>query len=88
MKVWPRIFKSVYRREPLVSFVVTVGAVDAAIGGLSEQGSLTVFGLGLAAVAVVFRGWRTWRDRAEQPCDRAPQFSLPPATSRPKLPKL
>jgi len=82
------MLKSIYRREPLVSFVVTVGAVDVVMGSFSEHSSLTIFGLGLAVIAVFFRGWQARRDRTEQLCDRAPQFSLPPTSSRPKLPSL
>lgn len=57
--LWPRVLRSAYRREPIVSFVVTVGIVDAVIGGVSSSVSLLSFGtfqrwgnLGFAVVDV------------------------------------
>lgn len=84
---WPRFLKSAYRREPISSFVITVGVVDAAIGGLDERWSLFTFGLGTVGVAIALRWWLTQRNQAELP-ERVPQHYLPPSSSRPPLPTL
>src|SRR5512146_427115 len=83
----PRILKSTYRREPLFSILMTIGAVDAALGGLAGQGSLLVFGLGTVAVATTLRWWLVSRSRSLPP-DPVPQLLLPPHPSQPHLPML
>lgn len=85
---WPRVLKSVYRKEPITSFVVTVGAVDAVIGGVGASGSLLAFGLGTAATAVALRWWQYHRAAGEQQPAPAPEYFLPPHGSRPQLPML
>ena len=84
---WSRILKSVYRREPITSFAVTIGAVDAVIGGVGASGSLLVFGLGTAGVAIALRWWQLQRASVEQPAP-APEYYLPPHSSRPQIPML
>ncbi|WP_083626660.1 hypothetical protein [Planktothrix serta] len=85
--LWPRVLKSAYRREPIVSFVVTVGTVDAVIGGVSSSLSLLSFGLSTVGVILVLRWWMLQRSKIQQP-ETAPEYSLPPSSSRPPLPKL
>ncbi|MDF0552092.1 hypothetical protein [Kamptonema sp. UHCC 0994] len=84
---WQRILKSAYRREPVTSFVITVGAVDAAIGGMAASGPLLAFGLGTASVAIALRWWQIHSSSIEQPAP-APEYYLPPHSSRPQLPIL
>lgn len=79
--IWPRIFKSAYRREPVLSFLVTVGAVDAIIGGLSQHGSLLFFGVSTVGVAIALRWWQVQRSKALQP-EQAPKYYLPPRSTR------
>jgi len=83
---WTRLLKSTYRRDPLISVLVTVGIVDAAIGGLSEHWSLLAAGLGTAGTAIACRWWQTHRDRPFEP-DHPPIYTLPPAASH-SLPRL
>ncbi len=83
----PRILKSAYRREPFFSILLTIGVVDAALGGLEGRGSLLMFGMGTIAVAVVLRWWLVTRTRALPP-EPAPQRLLPPHPSQPQLPML
>lgn len=85
--LWPRVLRSAYRREPIVSFVVTVGTVDAVIGGVSSSLSLLTFGLSSVAVILVLRWWMLQRSKIEQP-ETAPEYALPPSSSRPPLPQL
>jgi hypothetical protein len=85
--LWPRILKSAYRKEPISSFIVIVGAVDAVIGGVGERWSLLSFGLMMVVLAVAIRWWQTQRretDLVEQPVTHF----LPPSSSQPALPVL
>ena len=50
-----------YRKEPIPSFLVTIGLVNATIGGLNDRTGL--FSLGLATVG----GAILWRWRLQQP---------------------
>lgn len=86
--VWMRLLKSLYRREPVVSFLVTIGLVDAIIGGFNEHWSLLTVGLGTAGVAIAVRLWQLQRRHSTQTTQRPPVYILPPQSSRPSLPLL
>lgn len=86
--VWSRMLKSIYRREPITSFAVTIGVVDAAIGGLSQHWSLLTFGLGTAAVGVALRLWQMQRQVPLEQPNHSPVHVLPPRSSRQSLPML
>lgn len=85
--VWSRLLRSAYRKEPITSFVLTVGVVEAAIGGLNEHWALLAFGLGTSGVAIALR---LWQQRKQMPTfvDRAPTYILPAQIDRPSLPLL
>jgi len=83
----PRFLKSAYRREPLPSFLITVGAVDAVIGGFGDRWLLMVFGLGTVGLAVGLRWWIA-SQRHTHPAEPVVQHYLPPSSSRPTLPVL
>ncbi len=85
--LWPRIVKAAYRKEPITSFVVTVGAVDAVIGGLGASWSLFGLGMGTVGIAVVLRLLLLQRSSLDQPAP-VPEYYLPPHASRPPLPIL
>ncbi|NEP13404.1 MAG: hypothetical protein F6J92_35210 [Symploca sp. SIO1A3] len=83
----PRILKSAYRKEPISSFIIIVGAVNAVIGGVGEHWSLLTFGLMMVMLAAVVRWWQTQNKEVklnEQPVTHY----LPPNSSRPPLPML
>lgn len=82
-----RFLKSAYRQEPITSFIVIVGAVDAALGGIDHSVSLFSFGLVLVTGALALRWWQLQRN---QPLDleRVPEHYLPPASSHQPLPLL
>lgn len=82
----PRFLKSAYRKEPLPSFLVTMGVVNAVIGGFDERWSLFSFGIGTVGVAIALRWWLLQQHRPEPP--RSPQRYLPPASSPAPLPTL
>ncbi len=58
-----------YRKEPIPSFLVTIGLVNAIIGGLNDRTGL--FSLGLATVG----GAILWRWRLQQPTAQIPPKS-------------
>ncbi|HBB32651.1 MAG TPA: hypothetical protein DDZ80_26785 [Cyanobacteria bacterium UBA8803] len=85
--LWPRFLKLAYRKEPISSFIVIVGAVDAVIGGIGESWSLLSFGLMMVMLAVAIRWWQTQRRETELAEEPVTHF-LPPSSSRPPLPLL
>lgn len=85
--LWPRFLRAAYRKEPISSFIVIVGAVDAVIGGAGERWSLLTFGLMMVLIAIALRWWQTQRretELAEQPVTHY----LPPTPSHAVLPVL
>ncbi len=82
-----RMFNKIYRKEPITSFAVTIGAVDATIGGLGDRWDLFAFGLSTVGVAIALRWWQLQRPQPEPP-QQAPEYYLPPSSSRPQLPLL
>ncbi|MGB3512848.1 MAG: hypothetical protein WBA93_27260 [Microcoleaceae cyanobacterium] len=85
--LWPRIVKTAYRKEPITSFFVTVGAVDTVIGGLGASWSLFGLGMGTVGIAVALRFLLLQRSHLERPTI-VPEYYLPPNASRPPLPLL
>lgn len=85
--LWPRLLKSAYRREPISSFAIIVGAVDAVIGGVDERWSLLAFGLGTVGVAIALRWWQIQRRQTEL-TEQPAKYFLPSHSSRPALPML
>ncbi|MGF1497647.1 MAG: hypothetical protein ACFB8W_12610 [Elainellaceae cyanobacterium] len=83
--------KSAYRKEPLSSFILTVGVVDAVIGGVDLQTSLFLLGLAMMGVAIALRWWKLRHspDIADVVVpSRPPLRYLPDQSSRPHLPPL
>jgi hypothetical protein len=85
--VLPRFLKSAYRKEPIISALITVGIMDALIGGLDDSWSLFTFGLGTAGIALVFKLWRM-QQRPALPEEPVAQYYLPPQSSADALPVL
>lgn len=83
----PRILKAAYRKEPISSFIVIVGAVDAVIGGVGERWSLLSFGLMMVVLAAALRWWQSQRRETEL-ADQPVTHYLPPSSSRLALPIL
>jgi hypothetical protein len=75
----PRFLKSFYRKEPITGLIITVGAVNAVLGGVNAAGSLFILGMMAAGGAAVWR-WSLVRQREFQREDR--QLYLPPAGYR------
>ena len=85
--IGPRFLKSAYRKEPISSFLLTIGLVDAVIGGVDSHWTLLTFGLATAGCAIALRWWLAQRNRVELPTG-APVLYLPDRSSRPSLPML
>jgi hypothetical protein len=91
-----RFLKSAFRQEPVASFLLMVGAVDAALGGVQGQVGLSVFGLAVVGAAAGVYWWghsdprRLGRSaRSPVPIPEAP-LALPPRSQshRDRLPTL
>lgn len=85
--VLPRFLKSAYRKDPLLSGLMTMGVVDALIGGLDDSWSLFAFGLGTAGIALAFKLWRM-QQRPPLPEEPVVQHYLPSRSSDSALPIL
>lgn len=83
----PRFLRAAYRKEPISSFIIIVGAVDATIGGVGERWSLFSFGVMMVVVAIALRWWQSQRQEAELAQQPVTHY-LPPTSSRPALPML
>ncbi|WP_373528951.1 hypothetical protein [Nostoc sp.] len=85
--VLPRFLKSTYRKEPIISVLITMGFIDALIGGLNDSWSLFAFGLGTAGTVLAFKLWRIQQHRP-LPEEPVVQHYLPSRSSSPPLPML
>ncbi|MBW4613176.1 MAG: hypothetical protein KME21_07810 [Desmonostoc vinosum HA7617-LM4] len=85
--VLPRFLKSAYRKEPVIAVLMTMGVVDALIGGLDDSWSLFAFGLGTAGMTLAFKLWRT-QQRRPIPEEPVVQHYLPSRSSSSALPML
>lgn len=83
----PRFLRSAYRKEPIPSFLVTIGLVDAIIGGFGDRWSLFAVGLGTVGVAIALRWFIIQQKRPEQP-ESVAQHYLPYSSSSRELPML
>lgn len=86
--LWHRVLKPLYRKEPISSFVLTMGAVDVAIGGLGSSASLMLLGSGTVGAALVLRWWQIQRAQRDRPQEAMAEYFLPPSRSETPLPRL
>jgi hypothetical protein len=83
----PRFLKSAYRKEPISSFIVIVGAVNAVLGGVGERWTLLSFGVIVMLTAAMLRWWKIHKAQATIP-DELPRRFLAPSSPRSPLPLL
>lgn len=76
--VLPRIVKTVYRKDPLTSFILIVGVIDALMGGMGERWTLCSFGAGIIVLALLLR-WIQSPKGQPQPAKHSPRLYLPPS---------
>ena len=72
----PRFLKSFYRKEPITGVIITMGAVNAILGGVNEIGSLMLLGLLASGSAIAYRWWMM--QQAEARIAAGSQLYLPP----------
>jgi hypothetical protein len=74
----PRFLKSFYRKEPITGMIITIGAVNAVLGGVNAIGSLLLFGLFASGSAIAYRWWMIQQAEAKIDAD-VNRLYLPPA---------
>jgi hypothetical protein len=74
----PRFLKSFYRKEPITGVIITMGAVNAILGGVNEIGSLMLLGLLASSSAIAYRWWNR-QQAATRFTSNSDQLYLPPA---------
>jgi hypothetical protein len=83
----PRFLRSAYRHDPIASFLMTVGAADIALGGISSHGGLAVLGMVIVGAALGLK-WSQSQRRSELFSEQAVQHYLPSQSSQSELPML
>ncbi|MGJ3252600.1 MAG: hypothetical protein ACFE0J_15950 [Elainellaceae cyanobacterium] len=86
--LWYRFLRATYRKEPISSFFITVGTVDAVIGGIDNRLPLLTLGLGTIGAAIAIRWWKMQGKKPSPFQEGAPIHYLPSRSSRPQLPTL
>lgn len=71
---------SVYRKEPIPSFLATIGLVNAVIGASGDRAGLFSFGLVTVGSAIAVRWWMQQQSPTETH-QKISQTYLPPASS-------
>ncbi|HLP88364.1 MAG TPA: hypothetical protein VK184_07220 [Nostocaceae cyanobacterium] len=84
--LFPRFLKSAYRKEPVISALITVGVVDSIIGGFNDSWSLFAFGLGTAGVTLAIKLWRFQQRPSMVDDEPVVQRYLPPHSSSSAVP--
>ena len=83
--ILPQFLKSFYRKDPIISVLITMGIMDALIGGLDNSWSLFAFGLGTTGVALGLK-LASKLSRSPREEGRTFQYYLPPTSSSSSLP--
>ena len=85
--IFPPVLKRLYRKEPISSFLIVVGAVDAVLGGVNGIGTLMILGLLTSGLSLGYRWWCI--QQAETKLDfKSKQLYLPPSSNHNPLPNL
>jgi uncharacterized membrane protein len=79
--------KRLFRKEPVVSTVVTAGSVNILLGMFEGQALLAFVGVVVVSGTIALRGWHTYRRPVDFP-EQLPMRSLPDQTSRPSMPMM
>ncbi len=85
--IFPTFLKRLYRKEPISSFIIIVGAVDAVLGGVNEAGALMILGLLTSGLALGYRWWCIQQMETDSE-RKAKQLYLPASSNRSPLPDL
>ncbi|WP_404787927.1 hypothetical protein [Altericista sp. CCNU0014] len=82
----PRFLRSAYRKDPIPSFLMTMGAADIALGGASSHGGLLFLGVFLLGGALGLK-WVQSQRRTDTLPEPIAQHYLPSQFSQ-ELPML
>ncbi len=83
--LWSRLLKVPYRRDPIASFVLTMGAVQVVIGGTEAEAGLAALGLALLGTAAAMY-WLKYSSRVIEAA-RSPRITYASRSSAvPALP--
>ena len=77
--------KRLFRREPVISTIVTAGTVNILLGMLEGQALLAFIGVLVVSGTLAWRGWQKFRRPVEFP-EQSPIRYLPEQTTRPPMP--
>jgi hypothetical protein len=83
----PRFFRSAYRKDPIPSFLMTMGAADIALGGVSSHGSLLFLGFIVFGGALALK-WLQSQRRTDAISEPVVEHYLPAQSSQAELPML
>ena len=86
--IFPTVLKRLYRKEPISSFLIVVGAVDAVLGGVNEIGTLMVLGLLTSGLSLGYRWWCIQQAETKLDFRSKQQRYLAPSSSSNPLPNL
>jgi uncharacterized membrane protein YebE (DUF533 family) len=84
--IFPTFLNKLYRKERISSFILIVGAVDAVLGGVNANGTLTILGFLTAGGALGYRWWCI--QQAESSAERKSKQLYLPSSDRAPLPNL
>jgi hypothetical protein len=87
LTILPKFVRRIYRKEPISSFILIVGAVDALMGGLEGKWDLFSFGAVILFFALGIRWWYLQNGEVKS-LDKMPKRYLPPSSSSQPLPVL
>jgi hypothetical protein len=83
----PRFLRSTYRRDPIPSFLMTMGAAEVALGGVSSHGGLLILGVVMFGGALGLKWLQSLR-RVDAISEPTVQHYLPSQSSQAELPML
>ncbi|AFZ44505.1 hypothetical protein PCC7418_2356 [Halothece sp. PCC 7418] len=88
-RLLPHFINRAYRKEPISAFILTMGLVNAVIGGVEERWTLLTLGLLVGTSAIALRWWQNYQYRPISQRKTTTRYLKPSETSRPRpLPPL
>lgn len=82
-----KLFKVIYRKEPMSGFILLFGITDAFLGGF--QGRWSLFSMGLVVIMTgIWMRWLQAQKTVSTPRKKSARYRLPPSTAAIPLPTL
>ena len=82
-----KLFRAIYRKEPISGFILLFGLTDALLGGFEGRWSLFSVGLIIAVTGILMR-WLQTQKKPAKVRTQSPRYRLPPSTAAIPLPPL